>query len=62
MVACGEGSMGGVCGRGLGGVCGRFHVPPASRVAASSERHESDSYSHTQVVLWSDALRALHFQ
>ena len=56
VVACGEGSVGGVCGRGL------WEISCPSRVAASSQRHESDSYSHTQVVLWSDALRALHFQ
>ena len=40
-------------GRGL------WEISCPSRVAASSQRHESDSYSHTQVVLWSDALRAL---
>ena len=60
MVACGEGSV----GRGLWEGSGRslWEISCPSRVAASSERHESDSYSHTQVVLWSDALRALHFQ
>ena len=28
MVACGEGSVGGVWEGSVGGVCGRFHVPP----------------------------------
>ena len=51
-------------GRGLWEESGRdlWEISCPSRVAASSQRHESDSYSHIQVVLWSVALRVLHFQ